>query len=408
MLRVVLAGAGLLAAASLLAQENDGVESKIYGSIGSEAAATPQNGKSPLNPGGFLKIPLWADSSDVTVSGDFAAADKRWKIHFKLRGEDDWRGFNGYHGEVNELYLNWSVTRWMDFSIGRKIDKWGTGYGWNPTGVVNPLKDPRDPNDRREAFKGVDQASIDLFVKGWNVTGMIVPFIPWTGAPANQPVPLGWAARIYRLVYNTDVSVTASGGSGLPDSQGVSVSRVFGRALELHAEAASFHNTVRLAPGAGSFEFSRGSHVKALIGGQYTFPNHLNLTLEYYHNGSNLSASEWNQYRRYVDQGAADLALGNPLTLSLAAQQYSALSMGRDYAFLRAAWPLKAQKFDAETIVIASLRDGSSVIRPGLYWKVTPILTVYCLESEFIGSHRSEIGYVPIRRETDFGFRFHF
>jgi hypothetical protein len=398
----------VLLAVSLFAQDSNGIDSKIYGSIGSEADSTPQNTSSPLNPGGFLQVPRWDDSSDVTVSGDFTASDKSWKAHFKLRTADDWDGRNGYGGEVNELYVNWSVNGWLDFSIGRKIEKWGTGYGWNPTGVVNPPKDPRDPNDRREAFKGVDQASIDLFVGGWDLTGMMVPVINWTGKTGTSPLLVGWAARAYRLVRSTDVSFTASGGSGLPESQGVSLSRVFGKALELHAEAAAFQNTLRLIPGTSGFEFSRDSNVKALIGGQYTFPNYLNVTLEYYHNGSNLSASEWNQYRRYVDQGEADLASGNPSTLIQAAQQFSALSMGRDYAFLRAAWPIKQQKLDAETIIIASLRDGSSVIRPGLYWRVTPVATLYCLQTEFIGSQGSEMGFVPIRHETTLGFRFHF
>lgn len=398
----------VLLTASLFAQESEGIESKIYGSTGSEADSMPQNTSSLLNPGGFLKLPRWDDSSDITLFGDFTASDKRWKVHFKLRSQDDWDGRNSYGGEVNELYVNWSVNRWLDLSIGRKIEKWGTGYGWNPTGVVNPPKDPRDPNDRREAFKGVDQASIDLFLGGWDLTGMVVPVINWTGKTATSPLLVGWAARAYRLVWNTDVSFTASGGSGLPQSQGVSFSRVFGKALELHAEAAAFQNTLRLIPGTSGFEFSRDSNVKALVGGQYTFPNYLNVALEYYHNGSNLSANEWNQYRRYVDQGEADLASGNPVTLIQAAQQFSALSMGRDYAFLRAAWPIKQQKLDAETIIITSLRDGSAVIRPGLYWRLTPVVTLYCLQTEFIGSQRSELGFVPIRHETTLGFRFHF
>jgi hypothetical protein len=70
--------------------------------------------------------------------------------------------------------------------------------------------------------------------------------------------------------------------------------------------------------------------------------------------------------------------------------------------------PLVPRKLDFETIMIKSLRDGSAIVRPGVYWKLSANWTVYCLETEFLGSRSSEAGFVPIGREADLGFRFHF
>ena len=40
---------------------------------------------------------------------------------------------------------------WLDLTVGRVIEKWGTGYAWNPTAFIGPKKNPADPNDRRSA-----------------------------------------------------------------------------------------------------------------------------------------------------------------------------------------------------------------------------------------------------------------
>jgi hypothetical protein len=296
----------------------------------------------------------------------------------------------------------------MDIQVGRKIEKWGTGYGWNPTGVINPLKDPRDPNDRLDAFRGVDEVSVDLFLKGWNFAVLATPMIPALGNKDRGFTPVGWAARAYRLIHGVDFSLSASGGSGLPDSQGISVSRVFGKALELHAEAAAFHNTASYVPASGGFQLERRPHAEFLAGGQYTFPRNVNVVVEYYHNGGNLSGREWQEYQRFTDPGVSIPGLDTASRLTMANAQFAALQMGRDYVFNRIAFPLKLHKVEFETIAITALRDGSSVIRPAIFWFVTPNVSVYALDTEFSGKRTTELGMVPIRRQVDIGIRFHF
>jgi len=409
-MRTVIAvlSASLVLIRFIHAQEPSAIDYRFYGSAGSETHLTPGNKGSALNPEGILNIPLVSDSSDITLFGDIMAEDKRWKVHFKLRGANDGDGNDVTTGEVDEFYANYSVTSWMDLSVGRKIVNWGTGYGWNPTGVVNPPKDPRDPSDRLDAYKGVDQASVNLFAKGWALTGIAVPALPWPGRPAGEPLALGWAARGYRLIHGLDFAISASGGGALPHSQGLSLSRVFGKSLELHAETAAFQSALRFLPDAGGFEYQRRNYAELLFGLQYTFPRSVNVILEYYHNGGNPDLTQWQQFRQYTQSADVAAANGNAAMLALANQQFSVLNMGRDYLFARVAMPLVPRKLDFETIMIKSLRDGSAIVRPGVYWKLSANWTVYCLETEFLGSRSSEAGFVPIGREADLGFRFHF
>ena len=138
--------------------------------------------------------------------------------------------------DVGEAFVQLNPKPWLDITIGRVIEKWGTGYAWNPTAFVSPKKNPADPSDRRSANRGLDMMRADLFVRGTNVSLYALDH----GAVAG---------RVYRLVAGTDVSLHfRRDGDGT--QQGISAARVFGDALELHGEIARRH---------------------ALAGGQYTF-----------------------------------------------------------------------------------------------------------------------------------------
>src|SRR2546426_2382589 len=184
----------------------------LFGSAVNEAHWTPAAKESPLNPGNFLNLQSRSDSSDITLFGEMSPEDKRWKFHLKLRASGEWNRNSTSSINVSELYWNISITPWLDVQVGRNIEKWGTGYAWNPTGVVNPPKNPADPNDRRSAYRGVDNARVDLFVKEWNVSLLAVPEIDWEGKRCKHLLSTGWATRAYRLIKGVDLSLSASGG----------------------------------------------------------------------------------------------------------------------------------------------------------------------------------------------------
>ena len=82
--------------------------------------------------------------------------------------------------------------------------------------------------------------------------------------------------------------------------------------------------------------------------------------------------------------------------------------MGRDYAFVRMAWPIAPDHLDLETIAIGNVRDGSSLLRATLTWKVRPSISVYAVQTEFVAGSRTELDYVQVRRMTDLGVRIYF
>ncbi|HEY2934346.1 MAG TPA: hypothetical protein VGK99_21600 [Acidobacteriota bacterium] len=381
---------------------------RLFGSVGNETRWTPADDKSPLNPGNFLGVAPRLNLSDMALFGELYPESKSWKLHAKIRASGEWGRHSFSRVDLSELYINYSVSPWLDLQIGRVIEKWGTGYAWNPTGVVNPRKNPSDPNDRRSAYRGVDMVRADLFVHQWNVSLLAVPEIDWSGDEPGFVRSGGWAVRGYRLIRGVDLSLTSSGGGSLPNSQGVSAAKTLGDALEVHAEAAAFQDSLRYVPGSERFVLQKRRHAELLLGGQYTFPRNVNLVAEYLYNGEGLNRTAWSHFRNLAGRGQQELSRGNPWLLLEVNRHYQPLAMSRNYGFLRVYAPFARNRVETELIVLSSLRDGSCIVRPGIYWKIRPDWSLYWIQSEFTGERHAEFGQLQVKRASEFGLRYYF
>src|SRR3954469_22100508 len=300
MVKTILIAAIVMVAASTYAETF-----KFFGSAGAEWQLTPANVASALNPHNIAGLRYSSGSADAVAFVDAAPESRAWKIHLKLRGDAVEGG--AQRADIEEAFIQLNPKPWLDVTLGRVIEKWGTGYAWNPTAFVSPKKNPADPSDRRSANVGVDMIRTDLFIRGTNVSLYALD----DGA---------FAGRVYRLVAGTDVSLHFHrDADGI--QQGISAARVFGDALELHGEIARRH---------------------ALAGGQYTFKNNVNVVAELYHGGDGLDE---NAFRAF--QTAADTA-HDAKTFRAVNAAYAPLRMARNYVFLRLALPVG--KLDTELI----------------------------------------------------------
>lgn len=189
---------------------------------------------------------------DAVAFFEIAPPEQRWKVRTKLRAED------GHRADVGEAFVQVRVTPYLDLAAGRVIEKWGTGYAWTPTAFVGPARRPDDPNDRRFANRGVDMLRADVFVRDTNVSLYALR----DGR---------FAARVYRLIAGTDVSLVARS----DDRVGLSLSRVFGQGVELHGEVT---NTEAVAGAQVTFantnvvaEVFRGEQTWAFVRVQRSF-----------------------------------------------------------------------------------------------------------------------------------------
>src|SRR5437763_589887 len=107
------------------------------------------------------------------------------------------------------------------------------------------------------------------------------------------------------------------------------------------------------------------------------------------------TASQWDAFRESVGASLAD-----------ANRRFAPLRMARNYSFVRVDVPFG--KNDVEAITLTNLRDRSSIARLTLTRKLRPNLSVYAIETEFLGAAGSELAYIQVKRLTTFGARVYF
>jgi len=332
---------------------------RVFGSAGAESALTPPNDGSLLNPNNVAAIPYSTNTCDAAAFFEEMPESRAWKIRVKARADASDRAAE--HLEAGEALLQLNPKPWLDVTAGRVIEKWGTGYAWNPTSFIGPKKNPADPNDRLSAYRGLEMIKTDLFVRGTNVSLYALQHA-------------AFVARVYRLVNDTDISLVLRH-DRTGTQQGIAVARVFGDALELHGEAA---------------------RRKVLIGSQYTFTNKLNVVAELYRSGDGASAADVRSICQLAQQG--DLLEANA--------RYAPLQMARNYGFLRG--DLTFGKNEVELITITNLRDRSSIVRATYTRKLTSTISGYIIDTEFTGKRDSEFALIQIARQTIVGLRVYF
>ena len=135
---------------------------------------------------------------------------------------------------VKETYAGLSAGD-FDFTLGRKLVRWGTGYAFSAAGVLDPPRDPTNPADRLNVNQGRDMIKAD-----W-VRGPHALTLAWSSAalaPANSTLRDTTAFRYNVLVRGFDTSLIAGNDRGGDSFGGLTFTRVVGQAWEVHGETA--------------------------------------------------------------------------------------------------------------------------------------------------------------------------
>jgi hypothetical protein len=135
---------------------------------------------------------------------------------------------------VKETYAGLSAGD-FDFTLGRRMVRWGAGYAFTATGVLDPPRSATNPTDRLNLNQGRDMVKAD-FVHGQHAFSLA-----WSSAalaPAGSNMHDTTAFRYNVLVHGFDTSLIAGDDRGGDAFGGLTFTRVFGQAWELHGEAA--------------------------------------------------------------------------------------------------------------------------------------------------------------------------
>jgi len=205
-----------------------------------------------------------------------------------------------------DLWGNWIL------AAGRIIQRWGTGYAFNPTDVVAPNKELSDLNNSEKRAVGNDMIKLEYFGESYSfglcyLTKIIIgPDLSAQGSKL--------ACRFYKNLWDIDLSFISLYNKRETPIWGLNFSYVFGTRLEVHGEASlqkgsylAYHKMLRHGnvfyltnPFVKNRNADNKQYCQFLIGFQYTLPANILWIAEYFHQDQGYSINEWGRLMEYM------------------------------------------------------------------------------------------------------------
>jgi hypothetical protein len=264
---------------------------------------------------------------------------------------------------VKETYAGLSAGD-FDFTLGRKMVRWGTGYAFTAAGVLDPPRDPTNPTDRLNVNQGRDMIKAD-----W-VHGPHALTLAWSSAalaPANSTLRDTTAFRYNVLVHGFDTSLIAGNDRGGDSFGALTFTRVVGQAWEVHGEAVWREQAA------------------ALIGAKCTLRSGVTFIGEFY-------TPPNTPYFR--DMSVSPLA---------GRQHYAFFNVGKTRLRQLPGW----KEWDVSGSVVANLDDHSSTLVLDVSRWFGNHFSAYMHMEIPAGNKTSDFGATPYSTATSAGVRFH-
>lgn len=366
---------------------------KITGNLRNRVLYSHVREDSALNPDNILNIPKVGNNSRLELFLDSKASE--WtKAHFSgrsyystLKPEKEFRSF------LDEAYFDMNFDNRLNLRIGKQRTVWGAGAAWNPSDILNPVKDPTDPSEQKE---GILSAKADFtlgnewgFLQNPVFTAVFVPSL--VGADVFETNRNQLAAKLYFLAGGFDLHLIASFIEDEKPEFGLSASGVLFDVLELHAEGIFQEGSERFYVTSNNQvsqnKLDRGNiFSKWLIGSRYTLPGDIVFLTEYYHTDEGYNRNEIENYLNLLSKDRTKL--------SLLPQR----DLRKNYIFVNLSKSNLWDTFNISSRVLGNLDDGSLMLSPRIEYIRIEDVTLAIEPFFFWGNRKSEFGNASTAR----------
>lgn len=374
-----------------------------------------------------LRRPLWKSSFVYVDASAFLQADGDY-VKAGSNGQRENAALHdvaAFHPAfvVSEAYISYSPVPNLNLSIGKKRILWGAGLAFNPTDLLNPPKDPTDPNLQRA---GAYVARIELPFDVTTITVLASPRIIYqaNGLPYQALVYPNYpsatvtpdphdnlahyllAVRWYLLLLNSDINLMYFFSNAYADNIrnksriGLSFSRYFFTDYEWHVEALAQEGTSRQyvnaacvaqgttsatqcyvngTPLVGAFNQDDGHlYARVLVGTRRVFADDSQLSLEYLYEGDGLTKAQFKNYARGLALAQqAQIALAPTTTTSGGLiNRFTLDPLRRHYLFVSYTKPKICDDWTISAVILADLEDLSGLVVPSVTWNVVEWLNL--------------------------------
>jgi len=302
-----------------------------------------------------------------------------------------------------EGYLSLKPSPAITFKLGKQTLLWGKGYAFNPVAFVSR---PKDPDDPELALEGLFAASADYIksydgpLKTFSVTPVVFPVYEHINEDFGKINRLNVAAKVYFLLYDTDIDLIALTGKSRTNRAGIDFSKNLTSNLEIHGEFAFVNNQrKRIIDSQGNISEQKFDAKSYLLGVRYLTASDTTLIFEYYRNGTGFTRLEIKDYFSFIDRGYdLFLAQRNESLLrragSVTEDNYGRNNPMKSYLYLRISQkePFNILYFTPAVTGIMNVSDQSLSLSPELLYAGIKNLELRLKAIGLIG-----------RKETDFG-----
>lgn len=317
-----------------------------------------------INPGNMMGLNDIAYSMGMIFKLEDFSDEGNFSFWGSLEKDSDTELSEDSNYELNILRFSydWNMSDLFRLSIGRQGFLTGYGYGWNPMDLVNPLKDPSDPE---QDLEGVDALSLVMDRGGiLQAEGFLIvntedrDMIEYGDIQGGGSLTLLFSLAELKLsaLLGND---SAMGAGFLTDMAGVGV---YGEAC--------LREQSRISLPGGSPDYPLGEGDGAvfsfLAGCEYVFPSELTVRAEYFYNGEGLDQTERENFSTALDYY-------NDLDGYAPAGYYETYRTGyfaEHYLLLNLFYPLYSLWSELNCSVLGSPDSGTLVFQPE--WLILP------------------------------------
>lgn len=327
----------------------------------------------------------------------------------------------GWHGQMTlmEGYLSLKPGPHMAIEAGKRLTKWGKGYAWNPVSFVDRPKDPEDPEEALEGYyvlAGDFIRSFDGPLQTLAFTPVILPVYQDLNDEFGQTGHVNAAAKLYALVWDTDLDLLFFSGASRTTRWGFDFSRNLLPNLEIHGELAWIKDFQEMTFLENGQVLTNKSDVWSyLLGIRYLTETDLTLIFEYYHNGTGMDPNDLKNLYSYIDRAydtykrTEDRSLFAPIN-RLTKEGFGWRNPLRDYVYLRL---IQKEPFDILYFIpafttILSLNDRSFNLMPELNYNPITNLEMRLRGIIPVGGDKTEYGEKQSDWRVEFRLRYFF
>ena len=360
---------------------------------------------------------------------------EEYNFRLQLEGSYEYgiaRIFGRVNGDLSHTYQGWSdetslyegflslkPSNSFTLDIGKKTLKWGKGYAWNPVAFIDRPKDPDEPDLALEGFWVLSADFIRSFsgpLKTLSFTPVFLPVLEHINDDFGTKEKANLAAKLYLLLYDTDIDFIVFTGGSRTTRYGVDFSRNITSNFEIHGEFAYSEDfQKRYMDAKGNILSSTYDTVSYLLGVRYLTQRETTYILEYYRNGTGFTKDEVQDFYSFVDRAYDQyLATGSSAFLAKA-QNLSQGNYGRpnpmtDYLYLRVSQkePFDILYFTPALTAIVNLNDSSFSISPELAYTGITNWELRLKATFLVGGEETEFGEKPNDYRIELRARYYF